>query len=496
MDTTEMGLSERTRFNISALPASARARIRAARRRLNLAVAAGHACRAAAAALMGAGVFVLTAKLLARELLVKPAGPLAAGALAAVVAYLLLRRGASGDRPFDDRDAAVLYDLTTRGGGLTLAIAEKSSRAWAARVRALPVTPVRLRPAALARPMALPAAFLAGALLVPGRKPPESRADHAFRRAVAGAAETAESLFEAEVLEPEALEMIKQELEQLRSEPSAERSWEALDTMEERMASQVQETADALAWAMAATDALAESPGDGIRRKELEAALARLEKSGALGELPPELAADLARSGEGGGGLPTDPKALRRTLGTLSEHLEKKAAKACSGASGCKGTGTQQALDDLAAYVDERLSTSGKPGQSIYLTQEMEDALYGENGEAGMPGAGGITRGRGDAPIVWGTPTDPQGAEFAPHDLPPGFADPDSAQTLAVVMGAPPEPGEVAHGIPSGVAARDGVGESAGAQRLSPARREVVRRYFGATTVEARGRPEGSPEGE
>ena len=486
-------MRERTGFDISALPAGARARIRAARRRLNLAVAAGHACRAAAAVLMGAGVFVLTAKLLAHELLVEPAGPLAAGALAAAAAYLVLRRGASGEGPFEDRDAAVLYDLTTRGGGLALAIAERSSHAWAARVRALPVTPVRLKPAALARPMILPAAFLAGALLVPGRKPPESRPDHAFRRAVAGAAETAESLLEAEILEPEALELIRQELEQLGSEPSAERSWEALDTMEERMASQVQETADALAWAMAATDALAESPGDGTRRKELEAALARLEKAGALGELPPELASSLARTGEGGGGLPTEPKALRRTLGTLSEHLEKKAGKACSSASGCKGAGTQQALDDLAAYVDERLNTSGKPGQSIYLTQEMEAALYGKNGEAGLPGAGGITRGPGDAPMVWGTQTDPQGAEFAPHDLPPGFADPDSAQTLAVFMGAPPEPGEVEQGAPSGAAAREGVGESAGAQRLSPARREVVRRYFGATTPEAKRSTERGP---
>ena len=82
--------------------------------------------------------------------------------------------------------------------------------------------------------------------------------------------------------------------------------------------------------------------------------------------------------------------------------------------------------------------------------------------------------------MLWGTPTDPDGAEFTPHDLPPGFADPDSAQTLAVLMGAPPAPGETDGSVPTGAEAREGVGESAGAPRLSPARREVVRRYFGS----------------
>ena len=313
------------------------------------------------------------------------------------------------------------------------------------------------------------------------------RPDHAFRRAVAGATETAEALLEAEILEPEALELIRRELEELAAQPSAERSWEALDTMEERLASRVQEAADALAWAMEATDALAESPADEGRRKELDAALARLAKTGAAGELPPELARALRRTAGGEGGLPSDPEALRRTLRTLSNHLESRARKTCASSSGCKGPGSQKALADLADYVDARLQASPHPGQSLYLTPEMEAVLYGEGRDGdGRPGVGAISRGRGDAPMLWGTPVDPGGAGFAPRDLPPGFADPESSQTLAVLMGAPPEPGEIEPGAPSGAAAREGVGEASGARKLSPARREVVRRYFGARPSAAR----------
>lgn len=104
---------------------------------------------------------------------------------------------------------------------------------------------------------------------------------------------------------------------------------------------------------------------------------------------------------------------------------------------------------------------------------------------AGRPGSGGINRGRGDAPMVWGDPCDPEGAVFKPQELPPGFVDIDSTETIGVRYGAPEESGE--RGSKGGTAAESGHGEAAGAMPLSPARKELLRRYFDAGKKKADG---------
>ena len=79
--------------------------------------------------------------------------------------------------------------------------------------------------------------------------------------------------------------------------------------------------------------------------------------------------------------------------------------------------------------------------------------------------------------MLWGRPTDEEGAAFTSHELPQGEADPDHSTTVAVRYATPEVTGERAGGA-SGAAAGEGVGEASGGARLSPRRREIVKRYF------------------
>jgi len=469
---------------MGALPRSTLARVAAIRRRLNAAIVLRVVALVAAALLLGAGSFFVTYKAMAIEDPLTSYAPGAVTLAVVPVSFLIMLAMTSVPRLFGDRDAAVLYDVATGGTGLALSIAECGGcdDTWDDRLAeddeelARAGLPVRLRLRDIVRPLGVPLLFLLGAIVVPGRKPETKRPDFALRRAVSEAKDAAEALAEAEFLEPEELEAVREELERIeeRENESDTAAWEAVDAVDERIASRVQSAADALAWTMEAAEALSETPTDTVSREELEAALSRLAETGALTDVARQLG-----GGAGGGmSLPSDPGELARALRQLDDSLCKSAGKLCKSASGCRGSSAQQALRDLAEYVDSRMSN--RPGMpDLYLAEgDGQGQCQGEGPPGGnRPGTGGINRGRGDAPMLWGKPTEEEGAAFTSHELPQGEIDPAHSTTVAVRYATPEVTGDRAGGA-SGAAAGEGVGEASGGTRLSPARREIVKRYF------------------
>ncbi len=96
-----------------------------------------------------------------------------------------------------------------------------------------------------------------------------------------------------------------------------------------------------------------------------------------------------------------------------------------------------------------------------------------------MPGAGGITRGRGDAELTWGEESDEQGIKFREVAIPQGV--PDEEGELLRTRITKPNADPVA---PNGRSAARSVGDTAGGQGwkqpLRPRHREVVKKYFGS----------------
>ena len=79
--------------------------------------------------------------------------------------------------------------------------------------------------------------------------------------------------------------------------------------------------------------------------------------------------------------------------------------------------------------------------------------------------------------MLWGEPADEEGAKFKARELPLGEIDPGRTEVISVRYVTPEPTGQRAGGT-SGVEASAGIGEAAGSARLSPARREIVRKYF------------------
>ena len=101
-------------------------------------------------------------------------------------------------------------------------------------------------------------------------------------------------------------------------------------------------------------------------------------------------------------------------------------------------------------------------------------------GDAGNPGRGGVTRGRGDAAITFGDESDVSGLKFKEVALPPGTLDDPENRVLKITSRAPRV--DPAARAPRGTARDQGptAGGASWNRRLRPRHRGVVRKYFGS----------------
>ncbi|MBI1373203.1 MAG: hypothetical protein GC159_10770 [Phycisphaera sp.] len=99
--------------------------------------------------------------------------------------------------------------------------------------------------------------------------------------------------------------------------------------------------------------------------------------------------------------------------------------------------------------------------------------------ESGRPGKGGITRGRGDAPLTWKDPTNEQGAGFKEEVLPASaFNQAKDSQLIGVSSSAPKVAEDKGPDAASALNGASAGGGSANKQAVLPRHRQAVERYF------------------
>ena len=462
------------------------------RARLGAACFAEGAVRAFAATSAAAGVVALAARILFPSLATAPLALAAAGAVAAASAaagLLAMRR-----RPATASCLAAI-DAASDANGLFLSRAGEAG--YPVPSPALSKVSLHLRhlPAAAA----LAAVFCAVVLALPA-----SLFAHASRprptidlgETVQAQAQTAEKLAEADLLPAETALAISNELARIRQDSDASdpaRDLAALDHIEEQLdraagesAFRAEEEMDALQAASALISALQKTfpqpSGDAPPPPSQEALSSFLSSlpldkstSSALQEALEQMASSTNSPSSSPAAL--SPEQLAALQSMLQSAIAERAAKLgalrelgkldpskfskCNGGSCTNGAACAAALSKLLSEC------SGASAEAAACLSACE-----------VPGAGGPSRGRADAPITFGDPSSEEGAEYDNGALaaqvgegPVYSAGKVTADPTADSAASPTAPGGLA------APATPSAGVSADAPLL-PRHKAAVSRYF------------------
>ncbi len=301
-----------------------------------------------------------------------------------------------------------------------------------------------------------------------------------------------ETLKEEEILERDKAESLEANLAQLLAEASGEdpvKTWEALDHLENVVTKAAQEAAeDALGQTEELTEAetLAEGLAEGAAgmnpdllaeaMKELAGMVAKaaedtesfkrrlsreLQESCQNGSLTQEQLDDLLR-------------ALRLCKGDMAQCLQRlcemdlidlEFLKLCEDLGQCDGAG-------LAAFLDEN---AGKAAICDLVDLWCQ----------GLPGRGGVTRGRGDAPLTWSDPSTEEEVTFKEETLPPAtVAALKESMLVGVGVGAPSVSEISEFSKPGALTEAAAGGGEAHTHTILPRHRGTVKRYFERQKVE------------
>ena len=365
-------------------------------------------------------------------------------------------------RSYRPAEVVAVADWLNGGHGTLLALHETHDTSWsgsALAARAATFTLPRLRPwrRLAAVPPAL--AFMAGALWIPQRLPRPTNT--LVAEEIAGnLTATVSELKQQQLITPEEEKKLEEEIERIRR--SAEErvdasSWEAADSLRDKLAADVAEKQDAIKWAEQTLARVAAAAGAGSSTEgqtaepsaELMKALERLAERGLLAGAPQELQQLAA-----GGTLPKDAASLQKLMASLAKHLGD-------------AKGRVAGVGKLAKAGGGRFDPSEFPLDS------GESSADGD----GKPGRGGINRGRGDADLTWGKETAPFD-RFKSNALPPGAArSPDDWTPVVEVPGAPRE-SPVASASSAARQYSAVAGQSAWRRSLAPRHQSAVRKYF------------------
>ena len=412
--------------------------------------------RWAAGCLLAAGTVAILARLFFASF--APALPWLwlAPVLAAVPALVICAL-----RAYSHADVVAIADTLSGGSGALLTMAERHDTAWAESpqfVKASAIVLPRLRPW---RQLALvvPAlAFLAAAIAIPQRTVP---APGTLGDEVVADLEAAiVQLKQQSLVTPEEEQSLEEEIARLKRaalERMDASTWEAADAMRDKMAASMAAKDDAAKWAeeslaryAAAVQAAAvDKSGAGSAEpnaQELSEALEKLLNSGLLAGASTELL-ELA---SGSRGLPSDAAGLAELARSLGELLGQQRAR----------LGELRRSDRLARTFDpaEFAVESGADG-------------------GGLPGRGGVNRGRADAELTWGNESQPID-RFKPVPLPPGaMRSPDDLSPIMTLPGAPKE-APVASSLSAARTYEQTPGQAAWRRTLAPRHRSAVKKYF------------------
>ena len=364
-------------------------------------------------------------------------------------------------RAYAPPDVAAVADSLGGGQGALLTWFETADPAWkdsglVQQSAAFRLPRIRLHPAQLAVIPAL--AFLAVAWLLPQRVQALDASAALADEIASDLKATVVELKQEALITPEEEQRLEEQIERIRK--SAEErvdpaSWEAADALREQVVASLTEKQEAVKWAqesLARLSATADGLGSGeslsnAQTAELTKALEKLARTGLLAGAPDQLRGMLQA-----GKMPTDPKALRALAASLGKYLGETNGKFANAA----GLG----------------KAFGRFDPTEFATGSGESP----DGE-GLPGRGGVNRGRADADLTWGQETTPFD-RFKSKPLPPGAArSPDDWAPVVSLPGAP----QTSPTTSAQAAAREyaaAAGQTAWRRSLAPRHQSAVKKYF------------------
>ena len=414
---------------------------------------------------------------------------LVAGAVpVAVVAWWI-----SGRELFSRTESVALLDNRLEAGGLLMTLCEAPDELWEERLPQLETlwktSLPQYRPVRFARQMAGPFVFMLAACLVPLREVEASPTlkNTAGEQATSQLQELLTELEKSDVLEEEEKQELEDEIaklvEETKDTPLTHEKWETVDALQERMRMRVETTAAELVTAQQALAAL-KNAADGdlsslsidsmeMLSKDVLEMIQKMADKGAFDNVPKDLKDQLQRLMKNSNGqfqLPKDPTELSELMDELGEFLDGESKKLselrsrckggnCKGCPGCEAGCACSGPTDVACTCPNCPNASGQCA-------------------GGIPGSGGISRGRGDADLTWGDESTLENTKFKESVLPPGMLDKPRDEVVGITIAAPET--DVAGSAPRSAAraATAASGDETWKGTVRPRHRSVVKRYF------------------
>ncbi len=397
---------------------------------------------------------------------------------------------------FTPLEALAVLDSRLQAGGLLLALSEAPDVEWQRRLpqleelwqRSLP----KVRPVSFVRRLTLPLLFAVAAGLIPAREvvaEPTSFST-AGQQATAELQELFEELEEAKVLEDEDELQINEEIEKLVEEtqqtPLNHEKWETVDALRERLKLRVDTAGVSVEAARSALSSLAEATSgdmldvspeqlEQLRKESLET-LQKLADKGVFDRMSPDLKEQLQRLMKDGElQLPEDAGERSELLGELSEFLDQESDRLSELRSKCEGQGECQSCGKCENGC---LCSGPEDAACLCPNCSKGKCSSGSKSGSGRPGSGGVSRGRGDAPLTWGDESTDENVKFKETILPPGSEDLPRDEVIGLTISEPDD--EAAASAPRSAArgSTAASGDEIWRRRIRPRHRAVVRGYF------------------
>ncbi len=403
---------------------------------------------------------------------------------------------------FTRLDAIAILDSRLKAGGLLLALSEAPDHEWERRLpqldelwkRSLP----RIRPFSFARRLMLPAVFAVAAGLMPAREvAAESQTfSSAGQQAAGDLQELVAELEAAKLLDDEDDSQLNEEIRKLVEEtqdvPLTHEKWETVDALRERLKLRVDSAGVSVDAARAALNRLTEAANsDSLDlnseqleelQKQAQETLQKLADSGAFDRMSPELKDQLQRlMKDGQFGLPSETGDRSELLSELDDFLEQESQRLSELRSKCEGQGECQSCRKCV----EGCLCSGPEDETCLCPncQNGQCSSCSKDGN-GKPGRGGISRGRGDAPLTWGDESILENTKFKETILPPGSQDVPRDQVIGLTVSVPDD--EAAQSAPRSAVRGPSAatGDETWRRSVRPRHRAVVRGYFDSVKSE------------
>jgi hypothetical protein len=249
---------------------------------------------------------------------------------------------------FTRSESVALLDRKLDAGGLLMTLSETSDNGWAARLpqvesiwrESIP----KVRPVRFAGYLVLPLVFAVGTCLVPLREanPEPILRNTVGTRAAEQLEEMLDLLQEADVLEEEEQQQLREQIEKLAKEtkqtPLTHEKWETVDALRERLRMRLDTASLTVSKAQNAAMTLAKADMADARPLSLERiaqlekhileALQKLARDGELSRAEPGLRKELERLVKNGQfKLPQDAAARKKLLDELQDFLDQESDK-------------------------------------------------------------------------------------------------------------------------------------------------------------------------